>query len=66
MSMSRLAPGPSKQAASIAPKPHPVMIHSDLEWAAVYPEIEKLYVRERRKLRYVMQLLESERGFKAT
>jgi hypothetical protein len=61
-----LAPKPSWPVASIAPKPQPVLTHSDSEWAALYPEMERLYVRERRKLRYVMQYMESEHGFKAT
>lgn len=30
------------------------------------PEIEQLYVQERRKLRYVMQHMERKYGFKAT
>jgi hypothetical protein len=42
------------------------MTHRDVEWAALYSDIERLYVRERRKLRYVMQYMESEHGFKAT
>jgi hypothetical protein len=52
--------------ASVAPKPQAVLTHSDVEWAALYPDIELLYVRERRKLRYVMQYMESDHGFKAT
>lgn len=61
-----LAPRPSWPVAFIAQKLQPVMTHSDSEWVALYPEIERLYVRERRKLRYVMQYMESEHGFKAT
>jgi hypothetical protein len=61
-----LASRPSWPVASIAPKPKLVLTHSDPEWAALYPEMERLYVRERRKLRYVMQYMESEHSFKAT
>ena len=61
-----LAPRPSRVVASIAPKPQSVLTHSDSEWATLYPEIERLYVREHRKLRYVMQYMESEHDFKAT
>ncbi|KAF2790138.1 hypothetical protein K505DRAFT_377733 [Melanomma pulvis-pyrius CBS 109.77] len=61
-----LAPRPNWPVASTASKPHLVLTHSDSEWAAFYPEIERLYVRERRKLRYVIKYMESERGFKAT
>jgi hypothetical protein len=40
--------------------------HSEKEWAAVYLHIERMYVRERRKLRYVMQKMEEEYRFRAT
>jgi hypothetical protein len=66
MVMLILAPRPGGLVALIAPKPKPALVHSDVEWAALYPEIERLYVRERRKLRYVMRYMESEHGFKAT
>lgn len=36
------------------------------DWATLYPEIERLYVRERRKLRYIVQYMEKQHGFKAT
>lgn len=66
--MPMLAPQPGGLVASIAPKPQPksTLTHSDLEWEAWSPEIERLYVRERRKLRYVMRYTESEHGFNAT
>jgi hypothetical protein len=66
MTIPILAPRPGRLLASNALKLQPVLTHSDLEWAALFPEIERLYIRERRKLRYVMQLMESEHGFKAT
>ncbi|KAF4966127.1 hypothetical protein FSARC_6178 [Fusarium sarcochroum] len=40
--------------------------HSDDEWESVYPIIERLYVRERRKLRHVMEIMEGKHNFKAT
>ena len=64
-----LAPQPgSGLVASVAPKPQPqaTLTHSDVEWATWYSEIERLYVRERRKLRYVMRYMESKHGFTAT
>jgi hypothetical protein len=62
----KLAPRPGGVVVSIATKPQAAMTHSDVEWAALYPDLERLYVRERRKLRYVMQYMESEHSFKAT
>ena len=46
--------------------PEPQRVPTHIEWAAFYPEIERLYVHERRKLRYVMQYMEREHGLKAT
>lgn len=40
--------------------------HSENEWAAVYPLIEHMYIRERRKLRDVMARMENQHGFRAT
>ncbi len=61
-----LAPRPSRPAASVAPKPQPMPLQSDSEWAAVYLAVERLYVRERRTLRYVMTCMERTHGFRAT
>jgi hypothetical protein len=36
------------------------------EWEALSPEIRRLYVDEHRKLRYIVQYMEREYGFKAT
>jgi Clr5 domain len=66
MAVPKLAPRPGGVVASIVHKPPAVLMHSDVEWTALYPNIERLYVRERRKLRYVMQYMESEHSFKAT
>lgn len=41
-------------------------MYTESEWAAMYSEIERLYVRERWKLRYVIQHMEREYDFKAT
>ena len=60
-----LAPRPGGAVASVTP-PEPAATHSDSEWAAMYPEIQRLYVGERRKLRYVMQYMEREHSFRAT
>ncbi|KAK5460831.1 hypothetical protein LTS15_002894 [Exophiala xenobiotica] len=46
--------------------PAPQLVPTQSQWAAMYSEIERLYVRERRKLRYIMQYMEMEHGFKAT
>jgi hypothetical protein len=46
--------------------PAPQLVPTHSQWAAMYTEIERLYVRERRKLRYIMQYMEREHGFKAT
>jgi hypothetical protein len=40
--------------------------HTELEWAAVYPHILRLYVHERRKLRYVVTFMEQKYNFLAT
>lgn len=50
----------------VVPKPELLSSHTESEWKAAYSEIERLYVRERRKLRYVMQYMEQGYGFKAT
>ena len=42
------------------------LVHHEWEWVARYSEIERLYINERRKLRYVMQYMEREHGFRAT
>ncbi|KAF4977924.1 hypothetical protein FZEAL_5629 [Fusarium zealandicum] len=70
MASQLLAPlAPHLKARTVAPskrKPGLPVHHSDKEWAAVYPHIERMYVRERRKLKYVMVMMEEEYSFKAT
>jgi hypothetical protein len=36
------------------------------DWATMYDDIERLYIRERRKLRYVMRFVETKYHLKAT
>ncbi|KAM5360657.1 hypothetical protein ACJZ2D_013617 [Fusarium nematophilum] len=65
--MAPLAPRPmSKPRSPTRDKPTLPIHHSDREWAAVYPHIERMYVHERRKLRYVMDTMEDKYNFKAT
>lgn len=42
------------------------MHHGETEWTAVYPIIERLYMKDRRKLRHIMQIMEEKYNFKAS
>ncbi|ETN39477.1 uncharacterized protein HMPREF1541_05701 [Cyphellophora europaea CBS 101466] len=64
MTFPTLMPRSTRPGVPMVPEPQRVPTH--IEWAAFYPEIERLYVHERRKLRYVMQYMEREHGLKAT
>ncbi|EXJ61379.1 uncharacterized protein A1O5_11937 [Cladophialophora psammophila CBS 110553] len=64
MALPPLVPRPRWPAAHAVPAPQLLPTHK--EWAALYSEIERLYIRERRKLRYIMQYMEREHAFKAT
>ena len=65
MTLPLLAPsGDCPSGWTAVPSPQPVPTNSD--WATLYSEIERLYVRERRKLRYVMRYMDTTYGFKAT
>ncbi|KAJ3519080.1 hypothetical protein NM208_g14273 [Fusarium decemcellulare] len=65
--LAMLAPRPEMKAPPLTKrKPNLPIHHSDQEWAAAYPHIERMYVKERRKLRYVMETMEQEYNFKAT
>ncbi|KAM7185854.1 hypothetical protein V8F20_011625 [Naviculisporaceae sp. PSN 640] len=70
MSLPVLAPAlhsPISSANSgTQPCPQSAMTHTRAEWEAMYPEIERLYVRERWKLQAIMKFMESRYGFKAT
>lgn len=67
-----LAPRPvataSNNAARVAANQRSVLAerHTAAEWTAMYPHIRRMYVQERRKLRYLMQHMEEKHGFKAT
>ena len=62
--MQLLVPRPSEPSSAKAVKPPHVPTQE--EWVARYRTIERLYVQERRRLRFVMSYMESEHGFKAT
>ena len=55
---------PSEPTVTVALEPQHVPT-SD-EWAEQFSEIKRLYVHERRKLKFVMKHMEKENGFKAT
>lgn len=73
-----MAAGPLIKPAEVVilPKSNPGSLHSEVrggpirhteaEWDAVYPHIQRMYVIERRKLRYVIDKLAREHDFKAT
>lgn len=65
MAFPLLAPHPDVSTERKRPQ-QLTQTHSESEWAAVYPEIQRLYVRERRRLRDVMQCMERAHGFGAT
>ncbi|KIW96647.1 uncharacterized protein Z519_02038 [Cladophialophora bantiana CBS 173.52] len=64
MALPPLVPRPRWPAALVVPAQQLLPTHK--EWAAMHSEIERLYIRERRKLRYIMQYMEREHAFKAT
>ncbi|KAJ4193526.1 hypothetical protein NW755_003519 [Fusarium falciforme] len=63
--LASLAPRPGVEKPAVGKIDLPIH-HSDKEWDAVYVHIERLYVHERRKLRHVMETMETEYNFKAT
>ncbi|KIL96649.1 hypothetical protein FAVG1_01393 [Fusarium avenaceum] len=67
--MGSHAPLAAKSALNTRPPPNKPTLsirHSEEEWEVVRPVIERLYTRERRKLRYVMETMEEKHNFKAT
>lgn len=64
MSLPPLAPSSEQPVTPCAAKQQHVPTPE--EWEESYSEIERLYIRERRKLRHVMQYMEEVHGFKAT
>lgn len=67
-----LAPRPvatsSNNAATVAASQRSALVerHTEAEWATMYPHIQRMYIQERRKLRYVMGHMEEKYGFRAT
>ncbi|KAK4157360.1 hypothetical protein C8A00DRAFT_11736 [Chaetomidium leptoderma] len=61
----QLRPGFASAAAEAAPS-CVAKQHTEAEWAAVYPHIERLYLREGRKLRHVRAVMEEKHQFKAS
>lgn len=61
----QLRPGFPPAATEAAAPPCVAKQHSEAEWAAVYPHIERLYLREGRKLRHVRAIMEEQHQFKA-
>lgn len=60
----QLRPGPASAVAEATPS-CVAKQHTEAEWAAVYPHIERLYLREGRKLRHVRAIMEEKYQFKA-
>jgi hypothetical protein len=58
-------PGFESPAAAIGERPSPKE-HSEPEWEAKRELIEKLYIRDHRKLSETMAILEAKYGFAAT
>ena len=64
MTLPWLLPRPSRH---VTPYPRiPSSPPTQEAWSTVHAEIERLYVRERRKLQYIMQYMKKEHGFDAT
>ncbi|KAJ4327180.1 hypothetical protein N0V84_002442 [Fusarium piperis] len=64
--LASLVPRPGAETPAAKTTNNLPIHHSDKEWDAVYVHIERLYVHERRKLRHVMDTMETEYKFKAT
>lgn len=52
--------------AAASQRPAVAEYHTAAEWAVMYPHIQRMYVQERHKLRYVMRHMEEKYGFRAT
>ncbi|KAF5609461.1 uncharacterized protein FSUBG_3935 [Fusarium subglutinans] len=61
-----LAAKPPSDPPSPPNKPNTPLHHGEAEWTAVYPIIERLYMKDRRKLRHIMQIMEEKHNFKAS
>ncbi|KAF2641857.1 hypothetical protein P280DRAFT_479121 [Massarina eburnea CBS 473.64] len=64
MALPILVPRPGRLDLSPAKEPQRVLTQD--EWAAMYSELERLYVRERRRLRYIVLHMAKTYGLKAT
>jgi hypothetical protein len=63
MTVQRVVPGPDRGFGRSRP---PSIVPSPESWTSLRPEIERLYLRERRRLRHVRQYMEEMYGFRAT
>jgi hypothetical protein len=61
-----LAAKPPSDPPSLQYKSILSMQHGETEWKAVYPILERLYMKDRRKLRHIMQIMEEKHNFKAS
>jgi hypothetical protein len=61
-----LAAKPPSDPPSPPKKPTISLHHGEAEWTAIYPIIERLYMKDRRKLRHIMQIMEEKHNFKAS
>ncbi|KAM7187461.1 hypothetical protein V8F33_011201 [Rhypophila sp. PSN 637] len=60
------APTTSSYNTSTRPWTQSALTHTKADWEAMHPELERLYVMERRKLHEIMRFMETKHGFKAT
>jgi hypothetical protein len=61
-----LAPRPPREALGATRRQYLNLQHSEDEWTAMYPHLERKYVRERKRLRHVISEMQEIHGFKAT
>jgi aspartate oxidase len=64
-----LVPRPTSQTIEVPDSPDPksfIKQNTKDRWLDMYPHIERLYIRERRKLRHVMSYMEREHHFIAS
>ena len=64
MTLAQLVARPRMRVVPTEPELQRMPTQED--WANNHAEIERLYVRDRRKLRFIMRHMEREHGFKAT
>lgn len=58
-----IRPKPGRAGRDLPGSSGPIR-HTEEEWNAVYPHIHRMYVVERQKLRYVIDKLAREHGFR--